>query len=105
MATPYPVVGGAVALAGADKIFGDRAYRSMFQTLGWSEDEMHRAALAEMVGGLMMMWRPSRRLGAAIVIAVSATILRAELAKGEVQLAASRSAVALAALAALVNPG
>ena len=105
MATPYPIAGVAIALAGADKLVGDRAYDDMFAGLGWSKAEMRRIAGAEVLGGLLMVLKPTRRLGAAIVLAASSTVLVAELQKGEAKLAASRGGVLLAALGALVAPG
>ncbi len=105
MATPYPIAGASIALAGADKLFGDRAYKGMFSHLGWTQEQMRRVGGAEVLGGLLMVLRPTRRLGAAIVLAASASVLVTELQKGETKLAASRGGVLLAALAALVVPG
>ena len=105
MATPYPLAGASIALAGADKLLGDRAYKDMFSQLGWSQDQMRQVAGAEVLGGLLMIPRLTRRLGAAIVIAASGSVLAAELKHGEVKLAASRGGVLLTALAALAIPG
>jgi hypothetical protein len=105
MRTPYPIVGASIALAGADKLFGNRAYEGMFKHLGWSKAEMRKLGGAEVLGGLLMAMRPTRRLGAAIVVAASATVLALEVQKGDVKLAVSRGGVLLAALAGLVLPG
>ena len=105
MATPYPLAGGSIALAGIDKLAGERAYRDMFSELGWTEEQMQRVALAEVLGGLLMIPKFTRRLGAAIVIAASASVLAAELRKGRVKLAASRGGVLVTAFAALAVPG
>ncbi len=105
MATPYPIIGASIVVAGADKLIGDRAYKTMFSDLGWSQDQMRRVGGAEVLGGLLMMVRPTRRLGAAIVIAASATVLAAELQHRDMKLAAPRGGVILAALGALVLPG
>ena len=105
MATPYPIVGASIALAGADKLIGDRAYEGMFRDLGWSQVEMRKVGAAEVLGGLMMLFRPTRRLGAAVVLAASTTVLLAELREGELKLAASRGGVILAGLGALILPG
>ncbi len=105
MPTPYPVAGAAIALAGADKLLGDRAYDTLFRQLGWSPAQMRKLAGAEVLGGLLMVIRPTRRLGAAVVLAASASVLLAELQKGEMKLAASRGGVLLAALGALIAPG
>jgi hypothetical protein len=48
--------------------------------------------------------RPTRRLGAAIVLAASTTVLVTEIQKGDMKLAVSRGGVLLAALAGLVMP-
>ena len=105
MATPYPIAGASIAIAGADKLLGDRAYKSMFRQLGWSQAQMRRVAGAEVLGGLLMIARPTRRLGAAIVVAASASVLAAELQRDEMKLAGPRTGVLLTALAALVLPG
>ena len=105
MFTSFPVVGASIALAGADKVFGNRAYEGMFKHLGWSEADMRKLGGAEVLGGLLMVLRPSRRLGAAIVLAASTTVLTAEIQKGDVRLAVSRGGVLLAALAGLILPG
>jgi hypothetical protein len=105
MATPYPLAGASIALAGVDKLISGRGYEHMFGHLGWSEAEMRKVGAAEVLGGLLMVMRPTRRLGAAVVIAASASVLAAELKHGEVKLAASRGGVLLAALGALVLPG
>ena len=105
MATLYPVLGGAVALAGSDKLFGNRNYRRLFRHLRWSEGEMQAAAAAELVGGLMMIPRFSRRLGGALVAGTSAIILASEMDRGDTRLAAARGMVLLAGLAAALAPG
>lgn len=104
MLTPYPIVGASIALAGADKLLGDRAYEGMFKHLGWSQGEMQKLGAAEVLGGLLMVMRPTRRLGAAIVLAASTTVLVTEIQKGDMKLAVSRGGVLLAALAGLVMP-
>lgn len=88
MADLYPVAGAAIALAGADKLVGDRGYAGMFRDLGWSRSEMEAAAAGEVVGGLMMVPRATRRLGGALVAAVSGAVLYSELNDGNAKLAA-----------------
>ena len=105
MADLYPVAGAAVALAGADKLVGNRGYAGMFRHLGWSRSEMEAAAAAEVVGGLLMVPRTTRRLGGALVAAISGAILYSEINEGDTKLAASRGLVMLAGLAALFAPG
>jgi hypothetical protein len=96
-----PLTGGAIAVAGVDKLTGARGYRRMFAHLGWSESQMQAAAVAETVGGLLMVPPATRRLGGALVAGVSSLVLLSELSEGEVKLAAPRSLVLLAGLAAL----
>ena len=103
--TLFPVAGTAVALAGADKLVGNRSYAGLFRHLGWSEGEMQAAATAEVAGGLLMVPRATRRIGGAIVAAVSAMILISELQHGDGKLAASRGMVLLAGVAAMLVPG
>ena len=104
MLNKHRIIGAGVAVAGVDKLLGDRAYEGMFKDLGWSQDQMRQVAVAEVLGGLLMILKPTRRLGAAIVLAASARVLAAELGKGDAKLAASRGGVALAALGVLVAP-
>lgn len=101
----YPALGAAIATAGGDKIAGNRGYRRMFRHLGLSKDEMKAAAIAEILGGLLMAPRTTRRLGGALVTATSATLLAQELRHGDEKLAMARGVVLLAGLAALCAPG
>ena len=104
MLKSHQVIGAGVAIAGADKLLGDRAYESMFRHLGWSQAQMRQVAAAEVLGGVLMILRPARRLGAAVVIAASARILASELQAHDTKLAASRAGVLLSALGVLVAP-
>ena len=61
MATVYPIAGASIALAGAEKLLGDRAYEGMFRHLGWTKDQMFRLAGAEVLGGLLMVLKPTRK--------------------------------------------
>lgn len=105
MSILYPALGAAIALAGGDKLAGDGAYRRMFRGLGWSQADMRRLALVEVVGGALMVPRLTRRLGGAVVVAASAAVLNSELADGESKLAGPRALVLLAGLSALLAPG
>ncbi len=101
MSMLFPTVGAAVAVAGADKLAGDKSYVGLFRHLGWSRGDMRIAAGAEVAGGLMMTMRPTRRMGGALVAAASACVLYSELRHGDSKLATSRALVLLAALSAL----
>ena len=105
MATLFPVLGSAIAIAGADKLSGNKAYAGMFRHLGWSDEQMRAAAIAETAGGMLMVPRSTRRIGGAIVAAVSAMVLVSELGHGDTKLASSRGLVLLSALAAVLTPG
>ena len=105
MANLLPLAGGAVAIAGADKLIGNRGYADMFRHLGWSDDETRAAAAAEMVGGLLMIPRSTRRIGGALVAAVSAVVILSELNNGDTKLAAPRGIVLLSGLVAMLAPG
>lgn len=105
MPSLYPLLGAAIALAGGDKLYGNRGYKGMFRHLGWSQTEMEAAAAAEVVGGLMMVPRSTRRLGGALVAATSAAVLLSEVRHGDDRLAAARGAVLLAGLLAVLAPG
>jgi hypothetical protein len=101
----YPAIGTAVALAGADKLAGDRAYAQMFRHLGWSRGDMVAAATAEVLGGLLMGPRVTRRLGGLLVGAASLAVLISELNHRDSKLAKPRSMVLMTALAAFFLPG
>ena len=101
MAILYPVAGAAVAVAGADKLMGNRDYAGMFDHLGWSDDEMQAAAAAEVIGGALMISKATRRIGGAIVAAVSLVVLAAEIRRGDAKLAVPRAMVLAAGLGAV----
>ena len=103
--TLYPLAGAAIAIAGGDKLVGNRDYAALFRHLDWSEQEMQAAATAELAGGLLMMPRSTRRIGGAIVAVVSALVLSSELSRGDNKMAASRAAVLGTGLLALFAPG
>lgn len=105
MASLFPVLGTAVAVAGADKLAGNRGYAGMFHHLGWSDESARAAAIVETVGGALMVPRMTRRIGGALVAAVSATVLLSELERGDAKLAGPRSLVLLSGLAAMIAPG
>jgi hypothetical protein len=98
------LIGAAIAVAGGDKLAGQRGYERMFQHLGWSENAMHNAALAEAVGGALMMPAATRRLGGALVAGVSAAVIMSEIRSGEPKLAVPRGLVLIAGLWALLAP-
>lgn len=99
------LLGGAIALAGSDKLAGNRDYSRMFRHLGWSDDLMKLTAIAETAGGVLMIPRTTRRLGGAIVAAVSSSVIVSEIRHGETKLAIPRGLVLVAGLVAMLTPG
>ena len=100
----FPAAGAAIAVAGTDKLTGNRSYAGMFEHLGWSEEGMQAAATTEVAGGLLMALRPTRRFGGALVAAASAAVLASELQHDDRKLAGSRGLVLLAGLIAMLAP-
>lgn len=100
----FSALGGAIALAGLDKLAGLRGYERMFGHLDWTEDQMRAAAVAEVAGGLLMLAPSTRRFGGTLVAAASLAVLSSELRHGDVRLAAPRGLVLLAGLAAVATP-
>jgi uncharacterized membrane protein YphA (DoxX/SURF4 family) len=101
----YALLGAAFAVAGADKLSGDKNYDEMFQDLGWSREEMGAVAAAEITGGLLLALRRTRRVGAAMLAGASAVVLASELEHHRTQLAGPRGFLLAAALIALIAPG
>jgi hypothetical protein len=77
----------------------------MFRHLGWSRGDMVAAATAEVLGGLLMGPRVTRRLGGLLVGAASVAMLISELNHKDRNLAKPRSMVLMTALAAFFLPG
>ena len=100
----FPLLGSAIALAGVDKLVGQRGYARMFGHLGWTDDQMKSVAVAEAAGGLLMVLPATRRFGGAVVSAASLAVLSSELRHGDPKLAGPRALVLLAAVAAAVAP-
>ena len=100
----FPLLGLAFAIAGADKLYGQRGYRVMFRHWGWSERRMRAVGLAELAGGSMLMCPAPyvRRTGGAVLVAASGTMLAAELSHHEGKLGAPRLALLVAAATALL---
>ncbi len=105
MSMTYPALGTAIAVAGGDKLTGDGSYKRMFRGLGWSQSDMRLIALVEVIGGLLIIPRATRRLGGAAVAAASAAVLNSELQEGDTKLAGARALVFVTGLAAMLAPG
>ena len=104
MALLFPAVGMAVAVAGGDKLAGNKDYIDMFRHLGWSKVDMQAAAAAEVASGVLMALPATRRLGGVILAATSAAVLMSEVNGNQPQLAVPRAALLLAGLAAILAP-
>ena len=68
------------------------------EDLDWSVEERQGIGAVELAGGLLMLIRPTRRLGAGVVLAACGAALAVELRSGATELAAPRAGLMLAAL-------
>jgi len=98
-----PLVGLGMAVAGADKLAGDRAYLRLFKSWGWSRQEMRASGAVELAGGLLMANPGTRRLGGAIMVGSSAALLAAELRHRDDAMAVARIGVLATALIAFLG--
>ena len=94
----FPALGAAFAVAGADKIIGNRGYSRMFRHLGWSSGGKRAVAVAELAGGALLAARSTRKLGGAVLAATSAAVLASEVRHGDGKLALPRAMLLVAAL-------
>ncbi len=97
-----PLLGLGMAAAGFDKLAGNRSYKKLFQSWGWSTRQMNNVATAELIGGALMIPRQTRRLGGGILAVASGVVLASELQYRE-KLAAPRMGVLMVALTALLR--
>ena len=97
-----PMLGLGMAVAGFDKLAGNRSYRKLFEGWGWSRKQMNNVATAELIGGALLIPRQTRRLGGGILAAASGVVLVSELQYRE-PLAAPRMGVLMVALTALLR--
>jgi hypothetical protein len=65
---------------------------------------MRRVGAAEVLGGALMIPRLTRRLGAAVVLATSSSVLWDEVRNGDLKLGAARGGILAGALAGLIAP-
>ena len=92
-------VGATMVGGGVAKLARPPAYEKMVEALGWTEQERQGLGVAELVGGVLMLLGPTRRLGAGVVLAASGAALTFELRAGQTRLAGARAAIILGALA------
>jgi len=98
-----PAIGFGMAAAGLDKVAGDRNYQRLYKGWGWTREQMRLSGLVELLGGLLMANRRTRRLGGAVMVGSSAVMLSTELRHRHDAMAAARSIVLLTALIALLG--
>ena len=91
-------VGATMVAGGVAKLARAPAYEKLVEGLDWSPDERRAIAVAELVGGALMLLEPTRRIGAGVVLAGSGAALATELRSGQTQLATPRAGVMLGAL-------
>ena len=91
-------VAATMIAGGIAKLNRFPAYEQLVEELDWTEGERQRIGIAEVVGGALMLLRPTRRLGAGVVLGVSGAALAVELQADQEQLASARAAVMVAAL-------
>ncbi len=103
--TWFPLLALGFAVAGADKLFGQRGYRVMFRHWGWSERRMRGVGALETLGGALLLARTTRPLGGAMLVATCAGVLQAELRHGEARHGVPRLGLLLAAATALLPRG
>ena len=103
MSRVVTLVGLGMAVAGADKLAGDRAYERLYRRWGWSRGQMQLAGLTELLGGTLMAFGRTRRLGGVLLTGASITQLTAELAHGDGDLALARTGVLACAVTALLG--
>lgn len=98
-----PLVGLGMAVAGLDKVAGDRTYERLFRHWGWTREQMRMSGAVELAGGLLMANRGTRRLGGAVMVGSSAALLATELRHRDDGMAAARIGVMVVALIAFLG--
>ena len=101
----YALLGAAFAVAGADKMSGDKGYEEMFEHLGWSQDQMRAVAVAEMAGGRAARAAPNAPAGRGDPGGREHGGARERAAPGRSRLAGPRGLLVLASLIALAGAG
>lgn len=96
-------VGLTMLAAGLAKLARPPSYEALVKDLDWSAEERQGIAAAELVGGLLLLLGPTRRIGAGVTLAASGAALAVELRSGAAELAAPRAGLMLGAL--LVTAG
>lgn len=100
----YPLLGLGFAIAGADKLMGQRGYRQMFRGWGWSGESRRVLGASEFAGGVLIASESGRRLGGLVLAGASASVLVSELRRGQTSRAMPRGALLLGATLAVLCP-
>src|SRR6185312_2692228 len=100
----FPLLGLGFAVAGADKLLGQKGYRRLFRAWGWSVESMRLIGAAEFAGGVLVASPIARRLGGLLLTAASTAVLTAELERREDDRAVPRLALLFAAAVASLPP-
>ena len=91
-------IGSTMAAAGLAKLLRVPAYEDLVQDLDWSDEERQAIGVSELIGGLLMLVAPTRRLGVGVVLSASGAALSVELRSGQTQLSTPRAGIMLATL-------
>ena len=92
-------IGATMVGGGLAKLARPPSYEKLVEALDWTEEERQHLGIAELVGGVLMLLGPTRRLGAGVVLAASGAALTFELRASQTQLAGPRAVIMLGALA------
>lgn len=96
----FPLLGLGFAIAGADKLLGQRGYRRLFRRWGWRGTGRKIVGAAEFAGGVMVASRLLRHRGGLLLSATSAAVLAKEMGRQETGLAMPRLLMLLGAVSA-----
>ena len=100
----YPLLGLAFAVAGAGKLMRDPGYEKIFRRFGWTRGQQQAAAAVEVLGGLLLAMRKTRRLGGLLLTGESASVLAAEIRTQKAELAVPRVLLLTSVLKAVFRP-
>jgi hypothetical protein len=90
--------GATMVAGGIAKLARPPSYEKLVAELQWTEEERQSIGVAELLGGALMLFGPTRRIGAGLVLAASGAAIAVELKSGATELATPRAAIMLAAL-------
>jgi hypothetical protein len=97
------LVGLAFASAGIAKLIPLESEEALFRSWGWSRRDMQTIGAAELLGAAMLVTRPTRMLGAALLTSSSVCILTTELRHGNDALVTPRMGLLAAAISGFLS--